>query len=106
VTSRALAFAIDNMKAGQKKEILSAIFRVVYGYDCHEHAAWGHFRTDVYHSSEYTKDLQIPDASQVMAIGATSSGVPKPDKFNDEPVDLLLKFHRSAARLHYINAWM
>jgi hypothetical protein len=48
------------MKAGQTKEILNAIFKVVYGYDCHEHAALGDCRTDVYHSREYTKDLQIP----------------------------------------------
>jgi hypothetical protein len=42
----------------------------------------------------------------LIAIVAINSGVPKPDKFSDEQVDLLLKFHLSAARMHYINAWM
>jgi hypothetical protein len=46
-----------------------------------------------------------------MAIGAINSGVPKPDKFKDEQVDLeascfLSSIGLHAARLHYVNAWM
>jgi hypothetical protein len=41
VSTRALAFAIDYMQAGQTKDILSAIFRDVYGTECNKHWTGG-----------------------------------------------------------------
>jgi hypothetical protein len=46
VSTRALAFAIDHLEAGQTKDILSAIFKVVYRVECHNYWTGGDAELD------------------------------------------------------------